>query len=65
MKCTRCNGLGGGYETCEGYYPNLEYSYVDIGDCTSCNGSGEVEDFKDFEDTDPTESPSIEDAAAE
>lgn len=55
MKCSRCKGLGGGYETCKGFYPDLVYSYVDIGDCISCNGSGEVDDFKDFEDIESNE----------
>jgi hypothetical protein len=50
MKCSRCNGLGGGYETCEGIYPHLEYSYVDIGDCTKCSGLGEIDDIEDFDD---------------
>lgn len=52
MKCIRCDGRGGGYETCHGIYPDLEYEYVGIGDCTRCEGSGEMEDYKDFDEVD-------------
>jgi DnaJ-class molecular chaperone len=52
MKCTRCDGRGGGYETCEGIYPDLNYYYVDIGECKQCNGTGEIEDSPDGWDDD-------------
>lgn len=56
MQCSRCKGRGGGYETCYGWYPDITYDYVDIGDCEHCNGTGEVEDIPDdWEDGDDEE----------
>lgn len=46
-KCLRCDGRGGGYETCYGLYPEITYEYVEIGDCEPCKGTGQVEDIPD------------------
>jgi hypothetical protein len=47
IKCYKCKGRGGGYYTCWGIYPNINYEYVEIGDCEVCNGTGEIDQLID------------------